>query len=608
MKKRTRVLLYCAVPAAILFLAAAGWLRNQALAAGRDLTAAQSDTARLRVELAAGDLAAARRLLTDDMALTSDARRRASGVLWSATSAVPIAGRGARAVQGMAEAADRLTHKALPELIDAIDDVRRAQGGQPGARIDLHGLSASGLKLDAASRTLNAVTGGLDRLPHSTGISGVDIARSAFYHRTAIISAAVAQAAGILHELPSMLGCNGTRRYFLAIQTNAEARGTGGLVGAYGIVAADHGVLRFERFGSDDDIPPVDTTSLNAASPITGSPNTSHTVPRIRVVARAGPHFGAAPTYDRAWEAVLLAESNLSPDFPAAAGAWTAQWRRVTGERLDGAIAVDPVGLADLLDAVGAVELPDGERISSRNAVSTIEQGEYARFPDPVRRKRFLVLTARTVAAAFESRPAPSQSMLRALREMVDGGRLRVWSADQKQQAVLSATALGGALRPEPGPFVELVTNNAAGTKLDYYLDRDVDYTLGPCSDGRRRSEVRIVLRNDAPSSGLPGYVVSRSDAGSRGRPAGSNKLRVSLYAAVGARLSGAQLDGRPVSLSPGVESRHPVFSTMVELAAGQSRVLKLALDEPAAPTPARVPVQPLARSQRTSITDPGCD
>ena len=603
MKKRMRVLLYSAVPAAIVLLAAVGWLRNQALAAGRDLSAAQCDMARLRVELAAGDLVAARRLLTEDAALTSDARRRLSGALWSATSAVPIAGRGTRTVRGMADAADRLTHTALPELIDAVDAVRRAQSGQPGARVDLQALSASDPALDAASRTFNAVTGALDRLPRSTGVSAIDTARSAFYRRMAVMSAAVSQAAVIVHELPSMLGGDGVRRYFLAIQTNAEARGTGGLVGAYGIVATDHGALRFERFGSDDDIPPAETASPDSASP--------GAVSRAALHARAGgstmPYSAATPAYDRAREAVLLAESNLSPDFPSAAAAWTGQWQRVTGERLDGAVAVDPVGLADLLGAVGAVALPDGERISSGNAVSVIEQGEYARFTDPVRRKRFLVMTARAVAAAFERRAAPAQATLRALYDMVDGGRLRVWSADVKQQAALSGTVLGGALRPEPGPFAELVTNNAAGTKLDYYLDRQVDYTLGPCRDGRRRSDVRIVLRNGAPSSGLPGYVVSRSDAGSAGRPAGSNRLRVSLYAAVGARLSGALLDGRAVSLSPGIENRHPVFSTMVELAAGQSRVLNVALEEPIASSPARVPVQPLARPQRTSIADPGC-
>lgn len=589
MKKRIRVLLYCVLPAALLLFAAVGWLRNQALAAGRDLTAAQSDMSRLRTEVTAGDLVAARRLLDKDTALTSDAQHRVSGALWSAASYVPMAGRSARTVRGMAEAANRLTHSALPELIDAVDEVRGAQGGRPGTRIDLRALSASEPSFDAASRTFEAVTGLVDRLPRSTGISRLDVARSQFYQRAANMSAAVSQIDGIVHEMPSILGSDGARRYFLAIQTNAEARGTGGLVGAYGIVTADHGALHFERFGSDDEIPPVDTTQ------------------RTRLATGAKPSVAAPRPEDRGQEAVLLAESNLSPDFPTAAVTWTSQWRRVTGEQLDGAVATDPVGLADLLGAIGAVTLPDGEHISSRNAVSMIEQGEYARFADPVRRKRFLVSTARAVSVAFETRKASSQAMLRALYAMVDSGRLRVWSTDQKEQAALSRTVLGGALQPAPGPFAELVTNNAAGTKLDYYLDREVDYTLGPCREGLRRTHVRIVLRNNAPSNGLPEYVVWRSDAAAAGRPAGSNKLRVSLYAAVGARLSGAQLDGRAVALSPGLESRHPVFSTMLELAAGQSSVLKLDLEEPVVSVPARTPVQPLARPQRTSVADLGC-
>lgn len=588
MKRRFRIALLWAVPVVIAALALGGWLREQALAAGRDLNAVRTDSVRIRTELAAGDLAGVRRLLNGDKALTSDAHRRVSGALWSAVSAVPFAGRGAQTLRVMAEAADSVTQRALPELVDAVEQLRRAQSAQSAAAVDLRVVAASEPALDAASRAFSAVTEELDGLPHATGISRVDAARSAFWRQAATLSAAVSQVDRFVHQLPSMLGGDGTRRYFLAIQTNAEARGTGGLVGAYGILAADRGVLRFERFGSDDEIPPADA-------------------PRDRTAGVPSPRPGSRPAVDRVREAVLLAESNLSPDFPTAAAAWTSQWRRTTGDRLDGAVATDPVGLADLLRVVGQVTLPDGERISARNALSVIEQEEYARFTDPVRRKRFLVSTAHSVAAALQSRPAPAQAILRALYAMVNGGRLRLWSSDPREQAALSKTALSGALAPEPGPFAELVVNNAAGTKLDYYLDRKVEYTLGPCRGGWRPSTVRIELRNGAPSAGLPEYVVARSDAGAAGRPAGSNKLRVSLYSTVGARLIGAALDGRVVLLSPGIEHRHPVFSTMVELAPGQSRVLRVRLDEPAGPAPVRIPVQPLARPQLSRLAEEGC-
>ncbi len=51
---------------------------------------------------------------------------------------------------------------------------------------------------------------------------------------------------------PSMMGADGPRTYFMGFQTNAEARGTGGLLGGFG------GVLRF-----DNGVPSVDTLAPN---------------------------------------------------------------------------------------------------------------------------------------------------------------------------------------------------------------------------------------------------------------------------------------------------------------------------------------------------------
>ncbi len=48
-----------------------------------------------------------------------------------------------------------------------------------------------------------------------------------------------------------MMGADGPRTYFMGFQTNAEARGTGGLLGGFGI-------LRF-----DDGTPTVDTLASN---------------------------------------------------------------------------------------------------------------------------------------------------------------------------------------------------------------------------------------------------------------------------------------------------------------------------------------------------------
>ena len=50
---------------------------------------------------------------------------------------------------------------------------------------------------------------------------------------------------------PSMMGADGPRTYFMGFQTNAEARGTGGLLGGFGILRFDNGT------------PTVDTLAAN---------------------------------------------------------------------------------------------------------------------------------------------------------------------------------------------------------------------------------------------------------------------------------------------------------------------------------------------------------
>ena len=53
---------------------------------------------------------------------------------------------------------------------------------------------------------------------------------------------------------PTMLGADGPRNYFIGFQTNAEARGTGGLLGGYGIVRVDDGAARVDTLGRNSEL------------------------------------------------------------------------------------------------------------------------------------------------------------------------------------------------------------------------------------------------------------------------------------------------------------------------------------------------------------------
>src|SRR5512142_18183 len=63
------------------------------------------------------------------------------------------------------------------------------------------------------------------------------------------------------------------------------------------------------------------------------------------------------------------ADSNVSPHFPNASRIWVSMWQQKTGERLDGAIALDPTTLSYLLAVAGPTTTPDGTVVNAGNVV-----------------------------------------------------------------------------------------------------------------------------------------------------------------------------------------------------------------------------------------------
>jgi hypothetical protein len=135
-------------------------------------------------------------------------------------------------------------------------------------------------------------------------------------------------------------------------------------------------------------------------------------------------------------------------------------------------------------------------------------------------------------------------------------------------------------------PFAGLVVNNYSGSKLDYYLDRTLDYRRSSCpagGDGTTTSRITVTLTNAAPK-GLPAYVDQQLDpANFRGKPPHSaNTEYVEVLATRGAELSGATLDGHELLVSGANAQGHAAFTFNVTLLSGQTRTIVLQLTEPA--------------------------
>jgi hypothetical protein len=386
--------------------------------------------------------------------------------------------------------------------------------------------------------------------------------------------------------LPAMLGQDGPKRYFLAFQNEAEARGTGGLPGAFAIIEANHGKVRFTRMESN--------TTLNG----------------VAATVNLGPEYRTL--YDGADTTTLYVNSNLSPHFPYAAQIWASMWKKYSGQKVDGVLAVDPTALSYLLAVTGPATLPDKTQVSAANAVALTQSTNYAKFGGLSRsaidqRKAYQLEIASAASKKILDARGDPTALLRAAGTAAGERRILVWSADPAIQADLAQTSVAGIIPKTTAPYAGLSIVNDGGNKLDYYLDRSLTWQRTGCGP-TRRTTVTITLTNNAPASGLPPYVTARSDRHPYPIKPGDNRLDVSYLATQGALMEGVTVDGRPDTASIGAERGHPVYTVDLELPRGTSRTIVLTLSEPAGTGAPIVLRQPLVRPLNVTIHDAVCN
>lgn len=193
----------------------------------------------------------------------------------------------------------------------------------------------------------------------------------------------------------------------------------------------------------------------------------------------------------------------MTPDFPSAARAALNGWEILNGERLDGVLAADPFALGSLLEVTGSVPVPGlpDVRINAANVVRFLSNEAYARFYNPVLRKLVVGAAASAAFDAFLAMQGEGVARLRALAETAGSGHLKVYSTDERLQAVLRVTAAGGALDvPAQGDLLSVVVNNGSESKVDFYVRRSVRYVIRLGGDREAFATTDVTLQNDAPT------------------------------------------------------------------------------------------------------------
>lgn len=523
----------------------------QALKARTALQNASADFQELSSQLVQGDESAARASVASAQDAAETARANTRGPGWWVARRLPVIGDDATAVATVADVVHGLSHDVMPEVVTASTTLTPEALRPVHGRFRLAPIEDVAPSVVAADRALRRESGRVAAIDTAALVPQLRGPVGDLQDKLHDAAALTGKAAKAVRLLPDMLGAHGRRTYLLMVQNNAEVRATGGLPGALSLLTANHGRIRLTGQGGAGSLGSYDTPVL----PLTRAERTLF-----------GAQLGIYPQ-----------DSNFTPDFPRTGRLVRAEWKRATGQRLDGVVSVDPVALSYVLDGTGPIKVPTGQQLTASNAVKLLLNDVYQRIPDPEMQDAFFATVAQRVFHAVTTAQGDPARILHGLSRAASEHRLLIWSAHDDEQAVLEQTPLSGDLktRASETPYVGVFLNDSAADKMSYYLDYRVDVTPTACRPDRsQKLTVTVHLRSRAPrdAASLAPSIVG---PGARGVPLGHILTTVLLYAPVDGSIDRVRIGGEQVRIAEYDDLPRPVGSWTVGLAPGERQTLE---------------------------------
>lgn len=462
--------------------------------------------------------------------------------------AVPVVSQNARAVEDLVAVGEDLARTAAATAQAADPNDATLSGGA----VDVEAIRALEAPLADALAALDTADSSVRTVESPWLLPQVEREVAKLRDRVAEALPDTRNALAAARVAPGLLGGDGPRTYFVAFTTPAETRGNGGFIGNYGELRLDDGNLELSRFGRIAELNPRGEESRRLTGP-----------------------DDYVNRYGRFDVENFFQDVTFSPDFPSVGRVIEQLYPQATGQRLDGAISVDPVGLAALLELTGPVDIPQlDEPLTAENAAEILLRDQYLVFADDnPERIDFLETAAEAVFSRLTSGSLPGPGrIVDVLGPAVREGRLKLHSIHDEEQAFFESVGLADSWPAFSGDFVGVVSQNGSRSKIDVFLSRAVRYdaVVAPAT-GEVRAELEVEFRNDAPASGLPQYVI-----GGGVTDPGVNRMYVSIYTPLG--FDRATFAGEEVLMESERELGRSVYSRYLEVPPGETRTLRVSL------------------------------
>ena len=497
--------------------------------------------------LEAADFAGAAQSFDDARAHARVAERMTGHASFELMGHLPLIGPDIAAVDSLVAAANTGAGAGVMALngIEAIDPTDEGIAGAiyQAGRVDLAAFDvarpyvegASELLVEARRQVAGAPSGNIPQLSAAVDDAG---------RRLDAVIVAADKGVRVLGELPRLLGAEQPRRYFLALQSPSEVRGSGGLIGFYGILEADDGKLRIAHLA------PITELSDEGAR-------------RVEAPGWYARLYGPVGALDE-WQQV-----NASINFPAVAGVILDRYEMVKGERLDGVIAMDPVALGQMTKGTGAVDGGVLGQIDDSNVREVLLRDVYTRFEDrPKAQNEVLRSIVEEFWANLGSGDIDVGGFSDGLGEAVDTGHIKIFSTDAATEEAMVDFSVDGGYQDETSNVQAVFNNNSSANKIDYYLHRTLETHVAIDDDGVATITTTAVLANHAPE-GQGGLM---SGAFIEGQTDGVNTMSLYFVMPEGSTPLAMTMDGRDHTPYFGRDDGAPVAWALVRVPAGETR------------------------------------